>query len=94
MWHQILGKIKFNLNNLLLLEIDINFLMRQALTKVSFLPFAFSLELWRYEVLENKFNSSEYNDHWWQLRLFMIHFVKMNFFINFFINISGDGIKA
>ena len=62
--------------------------MRQALTKVSFLPFAFSLELWRYEVLENKFNSSEYNDQWWEIRLFNINFFKMYKFVILFSSLN------
>jgi len=49
-------------------EEDINYLMKQALHKVSFLPFSYMIELWRWDVFAEKTPPSKYNSHWWDLR--------------------------
>lgn len=47
---------------------DINFLMKMALEKVAFLPFALALEKWRWMVFRGEINQNNYNEKWWQLR--------------------------
>ena len=49
-------------------EIDINFLMRQALNKVVFLPFGYLIDQWRWSVFRGDTTPEEYNDEWWKLR--------------------------
>ena len=50
-------------------ELKINTLMRTALNKIAFLPFAFALEFWRYGVFRGDITPGDYNDKWWDLRL-------------------------
>jgi peptidyl-dipeptidase A len=47
---------------------DIGLLLRQALDKVAFLPFALVVDQWRWRVLRGEIEPSRYNDGWWQLR--------------------------
>lgn len=47
---------------------DINFLFALAMDKVVFLPFALSLDTWRWDIFEKKINKDQYNCHWWLLR--------------------------
>ncbi|CAL4058602.1 unnamed protein product [Meganyctiphanes norvegica] len=47
---------------------DINFLMKQALAKVSFLPFAYILDKWRWDAFSKEVDVNEYNRRWWELR--------------------------
>jgi peptidyl-dipeptidase A len=47
---------------------DISLLMRQALDKIAFLPFALLVDQWRWGVLRGDIGPSAYNDAWWQLR--------------------------
>ena len=48
---------------------DIDFLLKQALTKVAFLPFGLVIDKWRWEVFSGQVRPSEYNKAWWDLRL-------------------------
>ncbi|KAL1491740.1 hypothetical protein ABEB36_012291 [Hypothenemus hampei] len=48
--------------------VDINFLYKMALDKIAFLPFAFVMEKWRYDVFNGKIGKEEYNCHWHILR--------------------------
>lgn len=36
--------------------------------KVVFLPFALSLEFWRYDIFSKRIRKEQYNCHWWLLR--------------------------
>lgn len=47
---------------------DINFLLKMALDKVAFLPFGYLIDQWRWSVFRGDTNSSNYNQHWWDLR--------------------------
>ncbi|XP_048726863.2 angiotensin-converting enzyme-like isoform X2 [Ostrea edulis] len=47
---------------------DINFLLKMALDKVAFLPFGYLIDQWRWSVFRGETNSSNYNQHWWDLR--------------------------
>lgn len=47
---------------------DINFMMRQALQKVAFLPFGYLIDLWRWKVFDGTYNTSYWNRGWWDLR--------------------------
>jgi peptidyl-dipeptidase A len=45
----------------------INHLFAIALDKIAFLPFAFQMDLWRWDVFEGKTNPDNFNCHWWKL---------------------------
>lgn len=47
---------------------DLNFLMKQALDKVAFLPFGLLIDKWRWDVFSGKTNKENYNRSWWDLR--------------------------
>jgi peptidyl-dipeptidase A len=47
----------------------INFQMKDALEKIAFLPFSRLVDQWRWDVFSGKVKPSEYNKHWWALRL-------------------------
>ncbi|ESO07108.1 hypothetical protein HELRODRAFT_98522 [Helobdella robusta] len=47
---------------------DINDLMRMALEKIVFLPYAYTLEKWRFRVFRGEVTPGQYNDDWWKLR--------------------------
>jgi peptidyl-dipeptidase A len=49
-------------------EADIAFLLRMALDKVAFLPFAYIVDKWRWQVLAGTTTPARYNDDWWELR--------------------------
>ncbi|CAD5120116.1 DgyrCDS8693 [Dimorphilus gyrociliatus] len=50
------------------LDMDINFLMNQALSKLTLIPFAYSLEKWRWGVFNNNIKKEEYNKAFWKLK--------------------------
>ncbi|KAA1190524.1 M2 family metallopeptidase [Pseudohalioglobus sediminis] len=43
-------------------------LMKMALDKVAFLPFALVVDKWRWQVFSGEVGGEEYNSAWWQLR--------------------------
>lgn len=47
---------------------DLNFLMKQALDKVAFLPFGLLIDKWRWDVFSGKTSKADYNKAWWDLR--------------------------
>jgi peptidyl-dipeptidase A len=47
---------------------DTDYLLRQALEKVAFLPFGLVIDKWRWEVFSGKVKPAEYNKAWWELR--------------------------
>jgi peptidyl-dipeptidase A len=49
-------------------EGDLGLLLGRALEKVAFLPFAFALDKWRWEVFSGRIDPSEYNRTWWEIR--------------------------
>lgn len=49
-------------------EMDLNFLMRIALNKVVFLPYALSIDAWRWGVFDGRFPEARWNSEWWRLR--------------------------
>ncbi|MBI1186108.1 MAG: peptidase M2 family protein [Alphaproteobacteria bacterium] len=49
-------------------DADNALLMRQALDKVAFLPFALSLDQWRWQVFRGDIAPENYNAAWWELR--------------------------
>ncbi|XP_063595394.1 angiotensin-converting enzyme-like [Penaeus indicus] len=49
-------------------EVELNFLMKMALDKVAFLPFAYLLDLWRWRVLDGTYSQRDWNCAWWDLR--------------------------
>ena len=48
---------------------DIDYLLRQALDKVAFLPFGLIIDKWRWEVFAGQVKPDQYNKGWWDLRL-------------------------
>jgi len=49
-------------------EADINFLMNMALEKITFLPFGYLMDSWRWDVFSGKTPESDWNCAWWDLR--------------------------
>ena len=47
----------------------INVQMKDALEKIAFLPFGRMIDQWRWDVFNGKVKPSEFNKHWWALRL-------------------------
>lgn len=52
-------------------EADTALLLNVALKKVAFLPFALTVDGWRWDVLSGKTAPEDYNDAWWAKRLEM-----------------------
>ncbi|XP_004374294.1 angiotensin-converting enzyme-like isoform X2 [Trichechus manatus latirostris] len=50
-------------------EHDINFLMKMALDKITFIPFSYLIDQWRWRVFDGSINKENYNQEWWSLRL-------------------------
>jgi peptidyl-dipeptidase A len=48
---------------------DIDYLLKQALEKVAFLPFGLTIDKWRWEVFGGSVKPDQYNKAWWDLRL-------------------------
>jgi peptidyl-dipeptidase A len=46
----------------------VNQQMKEALTKVAFLPFALVVDQWRWDVFSGKTKPADYNKAWWALR--------------------------
>jgi peptidyl-dipeptidase A len=46
----------------------VNFQMKDALEKLSFLPFGRMIDQWRWDVFSGKVKPDKYNAHWWELR--------------------------
>ena len=49
-------------------DADIGELLERALNKVAFLPFAYSVDKWRWDVYSGKTKPADYDRSWWQLR--------------------------
>ncbi len=47
---------------------DVGLLLRDALDKISFLPFGLLVDKWRWQVLSGEVRPDEYNQAWWELR--------------------------
>lgn len=47
---------------------ELNFLLKQALEKVAFLPFGKVIDQWRWDVFSGKTPPAAYNKDWWALR--------------------------
>ena len=47
---------------------DIGLLLKQALAKVSFLPFGLMIDQWRWKVFSGEITPENYNQKWWELR--------------------------
>lgn len=47
---------------------EIPFLMKMALDKIAFLPFALLVDKWRWQVFSGEVTPAQYNDAWWALR--------------------------
>ncbi len=47
---------------------ETNFLMKQALSKIAFLPFGKLIDQWRWDVFSGKVPPTKYNEAWWELR--------------------------
>ena len=49
-------------------EADIPYLLRMALEKIAYLPFAYIVDKWRWQVFAGETTPEQYNDAWWALR--------------------------
>ena len=49
-------------------EADLGLLMNTALDKIAFLPFAVTVDSWRWDVLDGTTAPGDYNDAWWATR--------------------------
>lgn len=49
-------------------DADTALLMQRALDKVSFLPFGYLVDKWRWDVFSGKTKPADYNKAWWELR--------------------------
>ncbi|MDG1827228.1 MAG: M2 family metallopeptidase [Henriciella sp.] len=49
-------------------EADLGLLMNTALDKIAFLPFAVTVDSWRWDVLDGTTPVERYNDAWWETR--------------------------
>ena len=47
---------------------DTSLLMEQALGKIAFLPFALTVDNWRWQVFDGRITPDRYNAGWWELR--------------------------
>ncbi|MBI2687827.1 MAG: M2 family metallopeptidase [Acidobacteria bacterium] len=47
---------------------DIGLLLKQALAKISFLPFGLMIDQWRWKVFSGEITPANYNQKWWELR--------------------------
>jgi len=47
---------------------DLSYLMKMALEKVAFLPFALLVDKWRWQVFSGELPADQYNQGWWDLR--------------------------
>jgi len=47
---------------------DTGLLMRQALDKIAFMPFAYLMDKWRWGVFSGEITPTNYNKAWWELR--------------------------
>ncbi len=45
-----------------------NFLMNMALRKISFLPFGYLIDQWRWNMFRGDTMPASYNSDWWKLR--------------------------
>lgn len=50
-------------------KININYQLKMALDKIVFLPFAYVMDKWRWDVFSNPSKQQEMNKHWWRLRI-------------------------
>ncbi|KAM9408267.1 angiotensin-converting enzyme 2 [Pholidichthys leucotaenia] len=49
-------------------EMEINFLLKQALTIVATLPFTYMLEEWRWQVFAGNITKQEWMQRWWEMK--------------------------
>jgi len=47
---------------------DVSLLMERALEKISFVPFALTMDQWRWQVFDGRITPDRYNAAWWELR--------------------------
>ncbi|XP_031551164.1 angiotensin-converting enzyme-like [Actinia tenebrosa] len=50
-------------------KIAINALMTQALKNIAILPFAITIDFWRWKAFSGEITPERYNDEWWNLKL-------------------------
>lgn len=62
---QSLGLVQTSIDDL---PLDINYLFSIAMDKLPFLPFAFIMDKWRWDVFQRAISKDQYNCHWHSLR--------------------------
>ena len=51
------------------IEADINFLLKTAMERIAFLPFAYLMDQWMWGVYSGDIAPKDYNKKWWEMRL-------------------------
>ncbi|CAF0962495.1 unnamed protein product [Didymodactylos carnosus] len=64
-----LVKLDFISEDIINEKYEMNFLMRMALQKVAFLPFAYVMDKFRFALFRNEIDRSKLNRIWWNMRL-------------------------
>lgn len=49
-------------------EADTGYLLKMALSKIAFLPFALFIDQWRWKVFSGEITPEQYNKMWWQMK--------------------------
>lgn len=49
-------------------QLQLNYLMNQALKKIAFIPFGYLIDQWRWKVFREEAKRENYNEEWWKLR--------------------------
>ncbi len=65
---------------------ELNFLMQMALDKIAFLPFAYLMDKYRWNIFRGIINESNYNEKWWEMRWNIFCFFFLNQFKVHFLN--------
>ena len=52
----------------IIIEVDVNFLMSQALSTIAFIPFGYLIDQYRWDIFDGSIPSWEYNEKWWDMR--------------------------
>ncbi|CAG2107601.1 unnamed protein product [Medioppia subpectinata] len=55
-------------NSMNMNDMNIKFQLKMALEKVVFMPFAYIVDKWRWDVFSGKVSANHMNEHWWHLR--------------------------
>jgi hypothetical protein len=72
-------------------EATINYLLATALEKIAFFPFAYIMDKWRWDVFDGSVKSTDYNGHWWKLRLVFFYYY---FFLQLLLYLLFNKVRS